>query len=546
MKRGTLWVAAGLLSCAEPGPAFTPEPRDASVDASAQDRVAPDLPRPDSQGPVGDRPTDTSDPCALCGPGEVCQARRCLADCRFEAARPCGEGTVCDFLAGRCTAPGMACLLTGTYTNCGRGEFPYRCGPGSRCEAERCVVTEACRRVVCDATNACRGADCMIPGGGVRSVTLEAPPESMAGMSAGVRVRARVEAEALCGLTATFELRGDDALYVSAGNDQAIWRIPLGGAPSRYVMDSSPVSGLAADRTGTLYYARVEEGTIHRVRVTGGTATSERWVGPLPGSGNLARITFGPDGDLYAVRGLGVYRVARDLTVTSVATVESLAGFTTGLVFDRDGALLVAGFWPWVYRIPAGATAIARYVDATPMVPFGTVNPWNEGMALGPDGLVYVGIFPSSSDAGVLYRIEADRAPRRLVGLTDITRGVSGTRFAGIHGLAFGAEGSLYFVNQNTDGDTRRPDGQVLVRRPDGSIALVGSGLNFDWPLGFDGDIVVGQVTLGSVSVPVREGGVAEATLDAPTRPGTYQVRVLVTDPRGGAISSDQGPVVVR
>jgi hypothetical protein len=199
-----------------------------------------------------------------------------------------------------------------------------------------------------------------------------------------------------------------------------------------------------------------------------------------------------------------------------------------------------------VYRLAGAGGAPVRYLDATAMVAPGTINPWNEGMALGPDGLVYVGIFPSSSDAGVLYRIEADRTPRRLVQLADIARGVPGTRYAGIHGLAFGADGSLFFVNQNTDGDTRRPDGQVLVRRPDGTIALVGAGFNFDWPLGFDGDIVVGQVTLGSVSVPVRDGGVAEATLDAPARPGTYQVRVLVTDPRGGAISSDVGPVVVR
>jgi hypothetical protein len=39
--------------------------------------------------------------------------------------------------------------------------------------------------------------------------------------------------------------------------------------------------------------------------------------------------------------------------------------------------------------------------------------------------------------------------------------------------------------------------------------------------------------------------GNARSTLDAPTTPGTYGIRVLVTDPRSGAISEARGSVRV-
>ena len=125
-------------------------------------------------------------------------------------------------------------------------------------------------------------------------------------------------------------------------------------------------------------------------------------------------------------------------------------------------------------------------------------------------------------------------------------RHVPATQFAGIHGLAFGVDGSLYFVNQNTADDTREPLGQVLALRPSGAIELVASGLSFDWLDGFDGDIVVSQATVESVSAPVDRTGRAVGTLDAPAAPGTYGVRLLVTDPRSGAIREARGTVRVR
>jgi hypothetical protein len=175
-----------------------------------------------------------------------------------------------------------------------------------------------------------------------------------------------------------------------------------------------------------------------------------------------------------------------------------------------------------------------------------TLQPWNEGMALGPDGLIHVGVFPSGNDAGVVYDIEAMGRPRRLLGLTEMRRDVPATQFAGVHGVAFGVDGSLYFANQNTSGPTSEALGQVLARRPSGKIELVAQGLNFDWPRGYDGDIVVSQATVASAQAAVDRDGHAKGAIDAPAMPGTYGVRVLITDPKTGAIAEARTTVQVR
>ena len=316
--------------------------------------------------------------------------------------------------------------------------------------------------------------------------------------------------------------------------------------PALYVSENEPIGGLGADRTGTLYYTLQESGVIRRVPANGGAPVAENFaMVPSEGGHGLARLTFGPDGLLYAVQEQKVYRFAADGTVTMTWTLPD-STFLTGVVFDRDGSLLVAQHWPTVWRQPPGATAFASHVDATSTVPLDTDDPWNEGMSLGPDGLVYVGVFPTGNLAGIVYRIDGPAMPQRLIGFAEIKRDVAVTQYAGVHGLAFGADGSLYFVNQNTSTDTKEPHGQVLARRPTGKIELVATGFNFDWPDGFDGDIVASQATVQSISVPVDAMGHASGALDAPTLPGNYGVRALITDPRTGAISEARGTVKVR
>jgi hypothetical protein len=486
-------------------------------------------------------------PCGGCGPGQTCQDQTCVDDCRSDRAVPCAVPSLCDFLSGRCVPPEARCVLTGAAAVCGSSEFPPRCGPGSRCDSGRdCVPEAGCRRVVCDASNFCRGADCpQLGGGGVQDVSLEPIGEVAAG--AAVSARATVKAEGLCGLSVTFELRKDLELYVSAYNDSGIWRVPLAGPPVRHVIETQPIGGVIADRSGILYYTLQDVGAIRRVSPTAaGVPPVPQPFAALPaGSYGLARMTFGPDGLLYAVAGKQVFRFSAAGAIAQTWTIPE-STFLTGIVFDRDGALLVAQHWPTVWRLPPGGTAFEKYLDATPTVPIDTLAPWNEGMTLGPDGLIYVGVFPSGNLDGVVYRIEAMVRPLRLLGLMEMRRDVPETQYAGVHGVAFGNDGTLYFVNQNTATSTREPLGQVLARRPSGRIELHAKGFNFDWPRGYDGDIVVSQATAQSVSAPVDNAGRAQGRLDAPTTPGSYGVRALVTDPRTGAISEARGTVLVR
>jgi hypothetical protein len=544
MRIAVVLVGTTLAGCGGPRLVST-----AGVDAAAGDAAGGSRSGSRADAFTLPDPAPPAAPCGGCGPGQICRDQVCVDDCRSDRAVPCAAPRVCDFLTGSCVAPEASCVLTGTPVVCGTNEFPPRCGPGSRCDSGReCLPDSGCRKVVCDASNFCRGTDCpQVGGGGVQSVTLDPIADVPAGTRGGVVPRATVKADGLCGLTATFELRRDLELFVSAYNDRAIWRVPLSGAPSKYIEEIEPVGGVAADRNGTLYYTRQSVGAIRRVRPApgGGAPTTEVFASMPLTSFLLARMTFGPDGNLYAVASKSVYRLAADGTVAQTWMVID-STFLTGIVFDRDGSLLVAQHWPQVWRLPPGGTEFVRYVNAGTTVPPDTLVPWNEGMTLGPDGLVYVGIFPSGNLAGIIYRIDPPGMPRRLLGLAEMRRDVPATNFAGVHGVAFGNDGSLFFVNQNTSGSTNEPFGQVLALRPSGKIDLIAGGLNFDWPRGFDGDIVVSQATMTSTSAPVDPMGRAQGTLDAPTTPGAYGVRVLVTDPRSGAISEARGTVVVR
>ena len=79
-------------------------------------------------------------------------------------------------------------------------------------------------------------------------------------------------------------------------------------------------------------------------------------------------MIFGPDGHLYAVAGKQVFRFAAAGAIVQTWMVPE-STFLTGIVFDRDGAMLVAQHWPTVWRLPPGGTAFESYLDATPTVP---------------------------------------------------------------------------------------------------------------------------------------------------------------------------------
>jgi len=512
----------------------------------------------DDRPAIDDRPSNDSALCGdACGPGARCVGASCVVDCRAMGANPCVAPTACDMLTGQCLDPGRACTIPGATVRCGATEFPSLCGPGTVCDMPtgRCNPSGECARVVCDAAGNCRGVDCRTAGAMtmIRGLTLTSATSGPAGEPRGLRVRARVDATSVCGLNVTVELRRDDALFTSAGNDQSIWRITLDGRRTRVLGGLGAVSGLAADRTGQLYYMLTRTGEVRRVVDPGGGAPvmSELYAStgaPAAGRG-VARITFGPDGLLYAANRSRIQRVERDRTVTTVTSVTGLLQDTiTGLTFDASGALVFSEIFPRVFRLAPGEMAPTEWYRINAIVPrSGTVTDFfHEALALGPDGLIYGASFPSNPLSGVVYQRRADGTLSVLADHARMTAAVPSTRWSGIHGIAFGGCGDLYFVNQNTQGDTREALGQVLVRRAEsGAINLINEGFNLEWPDGFDGDLVVAQVAFDRATAAVDSSGDAEVRFDSPMVPGCYQVRVLLTDPMTGAIREARGSVTV-
>lgn len=539
---------APSLDAPDASPADAPDASpDAPVDASAPDAPAPDA-SPDAP-----------------------------FDCRPLGPSACPAPQVCDYLTGLCADPATACRVAGAPVPCGTGGNVIRCGAGAACDVAtgRCVASSGCTRLVCDAENVCHGVSCPSAGGPVRGVTIDPVTVGAVGATGGLRVTARVDAASLCGLSVTVQVRGDRDVYLTAGDDAALWRVPLGGAPSIYVRETSELSGIVADNDGVIYYGLLREGTIKRVRPGASTPVAETLAASVGTVGLLSRLTLGPDGAIYAARGRDAFRVGLDGTVTRVAHATHVPSparpdntyrwdlatgidqysLLTGVTFDQSGALLLAEPWPWVYRATASAsgavTEASPLLDGTPLdLPTTLYNPWTEDVEFGPDGALYAAFFPGQEDAGFLYRFPAPigptTRPELLVRLADLRAAVPSTRFAGLHGLGFGADGTLYFTNQNTDFVTLGPTGQLLARRPSGAIEQVATGFRFDIDYGFDGDVVVAQDVFSDATAAVDGTGRAAVSLDVPARAGVYQVRVLVTDPRDGSIHDARQAVTVR
>lgn len=502
--------------------------------------LAGDAGRPRDAGGSDDAAsTDAFGSCAPCRAGEACVDRVSVPDCRLAGAVPCEVPRICGPTSGTCVMPGEECTPSGDFVACGPGEFPPTCGPGARCEDARCVADAGCSDVVCNAVGVCLGIGCPGSGvgGAVDGVSLEAIGDTTVGAS--VPVAARLTSTSHCGLTATFELRRELSLVTTAYNDDTIWEIDLGtGTRIAYATGLGSISGIASDARGQLY---VVDGSCGVGRVVGpeGARTFDR-VGDAPAG--CSRLAIGPDGALYVAGGLSVNRIdlfgGATSTFTTLTTASSPCSgpFLTGLTFDAEGALYLAEHWPNVYRVGADG-AESLFADA----PLGALTcgdvPWNEGLTFGPDGRLYVGVFPSNNQAGFVWSVAPSGGTgTALLGLAELRAAVPATSYAGIHGVSFGLDGTLYFTNQNTASSTLEPLGQVLAREPSGAIRLLASGLNFDWPRGYDGDLIVRTEIVSEATVPFDASGRASATLTAPSTPGPFVVRVLVTDPTSGRI----------
>ena len=281
------------------------------------------------------------------------------------APSPCAAPSVCDFLGGRCVPPEARCVLTGTPAACGTSEFPPRCGPGSRCDARQgCVPEAGCRRVVCDASNFCRGADCpQLGGGGVQSLALEPIAEVAAGdrrRRRPARHRDRPTASAgspspsSCARTSS----STSAPTTTAASGACRWR----ARPVRFVSETQPIGGVTADRSGTLYYTLQDSGTIRRVPPTaaGAAAVTSPSDRCRRGTYGLARMTFGPDGQLYAVADRSVHRFAAGGAVDADLDRSPRAPSSPASSSIATARCWWASTGPTLWRLPPGGAAFEQ------------------------------------------------------------------------------------------------------------------------------------------------------------------------------------------
>jgi hypothetical protein len=476
-----------------------------------------------------------------CPAGMACMDGACIADCRLPTATPCAPPLLCGPTSGTCVMPGEECTPTGDFVPCGGGEFVPTCGPGTSCDVDHCVTAAGCTSIACDASGVCRGVGCGGTGGSVTGVALDPLADVPAATPDAIAAAAHVSGADLCGLTATFEVRVETALYTSAANEGTIWEIDLAtGARTAYATGISRVFGFATDPSGTLW---VIDGSTCGVGRIEGVAGARTFVPFATGPAGCSRLAAGTDGALYVSGGLEVRRI--DIFTASTSTYGTIPGgvaawgstFLTGLAFDAAGDLYAGEHWRGIFRIPSGGGVGTRFADAPALALTSGDNPWNEGLAWGPDGRLYVGVFPSNYLTGFIWRAEADGTGATVVhDLASIRAAIPATNYTGIHGVTFGLDGTLYFTNQNTAGNTREALGQLIALRTDGTLELLASGINFDWPLGYDGDVIVGTRVVESVIVPIETDGTARAMLDSPGAAQPFQVRVLVTDPATGRV----------
>lgn len=108
-------------------------------------------------GGTGGAPGCEATGCA--GPGEVCEAGRCVQDCRKPGAAPCADDTYCDVSdagPGQCVGLGSPCLTTSAPEPCG----DRVCGPGSLCGGNgQCYPRVPCGGVNCN-DEGCWGTQC--------------------------------------------------------------------------------------------------------------------------------------------------------------------------------------------------------------------------------------------------------------------------------------------------------------------------------------------------------------------------------------------------
>ena len=214
----------------------------------------------------------------------------------------------------------------------------------------------------------------------------------------------------------------------------AIYRIDSDYSVKPFLHEMMNATGLALDRTGSLYVSSRYDGTVYRV-AQNGTMTSY-----AEGMGVATGIAFDREGNLYVGDRSGtIFKIGRDRQIFVFATMEpSVAAYH--LAFGNDGNLYVTGpttsSFDAVYQIDPHGSVTEFYR--------GLGRP--QGLALDVDDNIYVAA--SLNGRRGIVKITPERksslavAGHNLVGLAFAPEGgaVLAT-ISGVHHLSWGIQG---------------------------------------------------------------------------------------------------------
>ena len=214
----------------------------------------------------------------------------------------------------------------------------------------------------------------------------------------------------------------------------AVYRIDTSYTVKPFLHEMMNATGLALDRTGSLYVSSRYDGTVYRV-AQNGTMTSY-----AEGMGVATGIAFDRDGNLYVGDRSGtIFKIGRDRQIFVFATMEpSVAAYH--LAFGNNGNLYVTGpttsSFDAVYQIDphGGVTDYYR----------GLGRP--QGLALDVDDNIYVAA--SLNGRRGIVKVTPDRkaslavSGQNLVGLAFAPGGAAVlATTSGVHYLSWGIQG---------------------------------------------------------------------------------------------------------
>jgi sugar lactone lactonase YvrE len=214
----------------------------------------------------------------------------------------------------------------------------------------------------------------------------------------------------------------------------AIYRIDTSYTVKPFLHEMMNATGLALDRSGSLYVSSRYDGTVYRV-AQNGTMTSY-----AEGMGVATGIAFDRDGNLYVGDRSGtIFKIGRDRQIFVFATMEpSIAAYH--LAFGNNGDLYVSGpttsSFDAVYRVDPHGSVTDYYR--------GLGRP--QGLAVDVDDNIYVAA--SLNGRRGIVKITPDRqaslvvSGHNLVGLAFAPGGaVVLATTSGVHHLSWGIQG---------------------------------------------------------------------------------------------------------